>query len=71
MLCLVTQSPMKKFLIFVSLLMAGATTGLLAETVTAPVPAPSAPAQSAPAAKKTSKHKHAHKKRHKKKAGGT
>jgi hypothetical protein len=62
---------MKKFLLLLSVLLSFATTGLLAQTVTAPEPAPSAPALNA-TAKKTGKHKHRHhhKGHHQKKPAG-
>ena len=60
---------MKKTLILISLVLSFATAGMFAQTVTDPVPAPSAPAQTAAKSGKHKHKKHKHHKKHKKADG--
>ena len=61
---------MKKTLILISLVLSFAMAGMFAQTVTEPVPAPSAPTQAAAKSGKHKKHKHhKHHKKHKKADG--
>ena len=60
---------MKKTLILISLVLSFATAGMFAQTVTDPVPAPSAPTQTVAKSGKHKHKKHKHPKKHKKADG--